>query len=203
MDYYKIVLSNLEKLRISNGLEYSEIDKFANLKDGKYKEVIDGKAILDTKELIAVSKLYFPDPSKVFNPKMRSPSFNDLPDYIQIIAKERKGKAARTQEKRDIIQYCILILNKHVKVGKDFTNSNIKGYFNDELKIVFKGKSIEWSKSVLSPFIEDTGETRKAKTKAEKVYKLIQEIPKDMVTKATTAIGTEWLSELDKKAQKN
>ncbi|MFD2554758.1 hypothetical protein [Sphingobacterium tabacisoli] len=201
MDYYKIVLSNLEKLRIGNGLEYSEIDKFANLKDGKYEEVIDGKAILDTKELIAVSKLYFPNPSKVFNPKMRSPSFNDLPDYIQIIAKERKGKTTRTQEKRDIIQYSILILNKHVKVGKDFTNSIIKGYLNNELKTVFKGKSIEWSKSVLSPFIEDTGETRKAKTKEEKVYKLIKTIPKDMVAKATATIGTAWLDEFEEKSK--
>lgn len=181
---YKIILQNLERLRKNYGLEYSDVDKLGGLKEGKYKKVIPEKEVLNVKELISVAKIFIADPSKVFNPKMRMPAFKDLPSSVQEIASERLGKVGKVIEKKDFIQYCILILDKYFKVGDDFTNSQIKGYLEGDLAIAFKGKSIEWNKSILSPFIEDTGETRKAKTKAEKVYRFIKVIPPDMIKRA-------------------
>lgn len=60
-------------------------------------------------------------------------------------------------------------------------------------KKLYKGKSIEWNKSILSSFAEETGETKKAKTKAEKIYKLIKDLPREMVDKAKETVGVDLL----------
>ncbi|SEM66285.1 hypothetical protein SAMN05216436_106143 [bacterium A37T11] len=77
--------------------------------------------------------------------------------------------------------------------GDTFTNSSVKSYFSEELKQYFKGKSIEWNKSVLEPYILDTEETQKGKTKPEKVYKLEKKIPAGFVKKAIETVGDDWL----------
>jgi hypothetical protein len=195
MDEYKIVLQNLERLRTNYGLEYDEVDKFGNLKADTYKKIIIGKIILNLIELISIAKIYIPEPSKVFNPKMRMPAFKDLSPVIQEIASERLGKMEKVIEKKDLIYYCILIFNRHFKVGTDFTNSQIKGYLNEELKEVFKYKSIEWNKSIISECIFDTKTTQPGKTKPENIYKLIKNIPADMVKKAREKVGDEWLED--------
>ncbi len=84
-------------------------------------------------------------------------------------------------------------MDKHYKIEDNFTNSEIKGYFNEELVLAFKNKSIEWNKSILSSFVEETGDTKKAKTKAEKIYKLIKDIPREMVDKAKETVGVDLL----------
>src|SRR5690606_23315757 len=165
MSEYKIIIDNLERLRINYGLEYEEVDSFANLKIGTYKSVITGKIVLSTKDLISIAKIYTVGTPKLFNPKMRMPIFKKLPEAIKKIASERLGKTAKVIDKKDLIDYCILIFNKHYKINDDFTNSQIKGHFKGELDVAFKGKSIEWGKSIMSPFIEDTGQTRSGKTK--------------------------------------
>lgn len=193
MDEYQIIIQNLERLRTNYGLKYEEVDEFGNLKRETYQNVIEEKTVLNVKELISITKIYMPDVPKIFNPKIRMPSFKDLPSNIQEIASERLGKTEKVIEKRDYIQYCILILNRHFKVGSEFTNSIIKGYLSDDLKKVFKGKSIEWDKSIISGYILDTETTQPGKTKPEKVYKLIKAIPKDMVDKAKETVGGDWL----------
>lgn len=193
MNEYRIIIDNLERLRINYGLEYEEVDSFANLKIGTYKSVITGKIVLSTKDLISIARIYTVGTPKLFNPKMKMPIFKNLPEAIKKIASERLGKTAKVIDKKDLIYYCILIFNKHYKINDDFTNSQIKGHFKGELDVAFKGKSIEWGKSILSPFIEDTGQTRSGKTKPEKVYKLIKKIPAEMVDKAKDTVGTDWL----------
>lgn len=195
MGDYKIIIQNLEKLRTNYGLEYSEVDEFANLKPGTYQNAIEEKAILNVKELISIVKIYMANVPKIFSPKMRMPSFKTLSSKIKKIASERLGKTEKVIEKKDYIQYCVLLLNRHFKVGNDFTNSQIKGYFKGELETAFKGKSIEWSKSILSPFIADTGETKPGKTKPEKVYKLVKRIPAELVKKAEDMVGSDWLED--------
>lgn len=191
---YDLAITNLENIRLSLNIEMQEIDEHAELGTNTYSRIINRKQPLRLDELISIAKkVYNLKAVQILSSTLKTPSIQSLPIEIKKIAKEREGKTARTQEKRDIIQYCILILSKHIKVGNDFTNSKIKGYFDNELKVAFKIKSIEWSKSILSSFIEDTGETRKAKTKAEKVYKLIKKIPEDMVDKAKDTVGTDWL----------
>lgn len=202
MSEYKVIIDNLERLRINYGLEYEEIDSFAKLKSGTYKSVITNKIILSTKDLISIAKIYTVDSSKLFNPKMRMPIFKNLPEEIKKIASERLGKTEKIIDKKDLIDYCILIFNKHYKINEDFTNSQIKGHFKGELEVAFKGKSIEWGKSILSSFIEDTGQTRSVKTKPEKVYKLIKNIPKDMVDKARETVGEDWLKDFEEKSKK-
>jgi len=193
MNEYKIIIDNLERLRINYGLEDEEVDSFANLKSGTYQSVITGKMVLSTKDLISIAQIYTVGTSKLFNPKMRMPIFKNVPEAIKKIASDRLGKTAKVIDKKDLINYCILIFNKHYKINEDFTNSQIKGHFKGELEVAFKGKSIEWGKSILSSFIEDTGQTRSGKTKPEKVYKLIKKIPADMIRKATETVGTDWL----------
>jgi len=199
MDEYQTIIANLERLRTNYGLELDEVDSLGKLKKGTYKNVVEGKAILNLIDLISIVKIYLPDPSKVFNPKMRMPAFKDIPNVIKGIAAERLGKAEKQIEKKDRIYYCVLILDKYFNIGDEFTNSQINGYFKEELEKTFKGKSIEWSKSILSPFIEDTEKTQPGKTKPEKVYRLIQAIPRKMVGKAKEIVDDEWLQEILKK----
>lgn len=195
MGDYKIIIQNLEKLRTNYGLEYSEVDEFGNLKPGTYQNAIEDKAILNVKELISIVKIYMANVPNIFSPKMRMPSFKTLSSKIKKIASERLGKTEKVIEKKDYIQYCVLLLNRHFKVGNDFTNSQIKGYFKGELETAFKGKSIEWSKSILFPFIADTGETKPGKTKPEKVYKLVKRIPSELVKRAKEMVGSDWLED--------
>lgn len=186
---YNLVLSNLEKLRVSLNIEMQEIDKYAELGTNAYSRFINKKQSIKVDELISISnKIYNLEVVQILNPSLAIPEITDLPPIILDLIKERIGKLPRTQQKRDIIQYCILILNQHFNVGDDFTNSQIKRYLINDLELFFKNKSIEWSKSVLSPFIEYTGQTRKAKTRAEKVYKLIKAIPIDMIKTAKESI---------------
>lgn len=188
---YQIIILNLERLRKNYGLEQGEVDKFGGLKNGTYKNVVNGKVILNVKDLISIAKIYISDPSKVFNPKMRMPGFKDLPVSIKEIASERLGKSEKVIEKKDLIYYCIIILDNYFEIGNEFTNAEIKGYFTGEFETAFKGKSIEWGKSVLSSFIEDTGKTQPGKTKPVKVYQLIKKIPSQMVKKAKETVGSE------------
>jgi hypothetical protein len=200
---YDLVISNLESLRLSLNIEMQEIDEYAELGTNTYSRIISRKQPIRLDELISIANnIYNLKGSQILSSNLKTPTSTRLPSAIKTIVIGRKGKAPRTQEKRDIIQYCILILDKYFKVRKDFINSNIKGYFSDELKIAFKNKSIEWNKSILSPFIEDTGETRKAKTKAEKVYRLTKTITKDIVDKAIETVGVEWLKEFEEKTKR-
>lgn len=139
MAEYEYVIQNLEKLRINYGLKPAEVDSRAKLKKGTYQGAIDGNTDLTVKDLIAIAKIYMPDPSKVFKHKMRMPAFKDLPEDIRKIASERLGKTDKVIEKKDLIHYCILIFDKHFKLNDDFTNSEIKSYLNDDLKEAFKG----------------------------------------------------------------
>lgn len=195
MSEYNVVLQNLEKLRINYGLKPAEVDSRAKLKKGTYQGAIDGNTDLTVKDLIAIAKIYMPDPSKVFKHKMRLPAFKDLPEDIRKIAFERLGKTDKVIEKKDLIHYCILIFDKHFKLNSDFTNSEIKSYLNDDLKEAFKGKSIEWDKSSIAECILDTETTRSSKTKPENIYRLIKKIPTDMVKRASEKVGEDWLKE--------
>jgi len=193
-DEYSIVLQNLEKLRLFFNIEMQEIDESVELGKNTYSRIISGKQSIKLNELISIGrKIYNLKAIQILNPNLKIPSIQSLPKIVRDIVKERKGKVPRTQEKRDIIQYCIVILNKHLKVGEHFTNSQVKQHFKGELETVFKSKSIEWNKSILSPFVEDTGTTQKVKTKPEKVYKLAKKIPKEMVRKAKDVVGADWL----------
>jgi len=195
MNEYQTIVQNLERLRTNYGLQYEEVDKFAGLKSGTYKAVIDGIVALTVKDLISIAKIYITDPSKIFKPKMRMPAFKDLSSKIREIASERLGKKEKVIEKRDLIHYCILIFNRYFKVDTDFTNSEIKSYLNNHLKKAFKGKSIEWEKSIISGCILDTETTRPGKTKPENIYRLVKEIPADMVERAFEKVGDDWLED--------
>jgi len=190
---YDLALNNLENLRLALNLEMQEIDEYAELGTNAYSRIIHKKQVLRLDELITIGKkIYNLKAVQLLSQVIKAPNIQSLPIEVARIAKERKGKSPRTQEKRDIIQYCILILDKYFTLGDTFANSQIKGYLKGELETVFKGKSIEWSKSILSPFVEDTKETKKAKTKAEKVYRLKKTIPKEMVEKASELVGNNW-----------
>lgn len=191
---YDLIISNLEKLRLSLNIEMQEIDEHANLGTNTYSRIISRKQPIRLDELISISNnIYNLKVIQILRSNLKAPSSNRLPDAIKTIVIARKGKVPRTQEKRDIIQFCILVLDKHYKLEDNFTNSEIKGYFNEELELAFKNKSIEWNKSILSSFVEETGETKKAKTKAEKIYKLIKDIPREMVDKAKETVGVDLL----------
>lgn len=193
---YDLVLSNLENLRLSLNIEMQEIDDYAELGTNTYSRIISKKQPIRLDELISIGKnIYGLKGAKFFSSNLNVPPLTSLPQAIRTIVKRRKGQAPRVQEKRDIIQYCIAILDKHFKVGDDFTNSQIKGYFKGELETAFKGKSIEWSKSILSPFIADTEGTKPGKTKPEKVYKLVKRIPAELVKKAREMVGIDWLED--------
>lgn len=192
MDEYKVAIDNLEALRMYAGLHMNEIDKFLGFSKGKYARIIAGQS-LELKDIIAISGLYDLLAIDILKPNLKMPSLRRLPERIRSIAQERTGKTPRNQEKRDGIYYCALILNRYFKVGEDFTNSQIKGYLNNELKKAFKGKSIEWEKSIISECILDTETTRPGKTKPENVYRFVKEIPADIVEKAFEKIGDDWL----------
>lgn len=188
---YDLVLSNLESLRLSLNIEMQEIDEYAELGTNTYSRIISKKQPIRLDELISIgNNIYGLNGAQIFSSDINIPPLTSLPQAIKTIVKLRKGKAPRVQEKRDIIQYCIVILDKYFKVGDDFTNSQIKGYFKGELETAFKGKSIEWSKSILSAFIADTGETKPGKTKPEIVYRLVKKIPSEMLKKAKM-VGSE------------
>lgn len=189
MEIYETVIKNIERLRKNYGLKYSEIDKLGNLKKGTYLKVIEHQEILDIKDLIAIAEIYSLKAEKVFNPKMRMPPFLSLPVSIQEIATERLGKTAKRINKRDLVQYCILILNEYYKPGDEFTNSDIKSHLKGELETIFKDKSIEWHKSILSLYVNDTGNRKSGKTKPEKIYKLVKKVPAEMVNKAKETVG--------------
>lgn len=194
---YDLVLNNLESLRLSLNIEMQEIDEHADLGTNTYSRIASKKQPIRLDELISIGKnIYNLKGVEILSSNLKTPPLSRLPQSIQVIVKQRKGKVPRKQEKRDIIQYCTLVLDNYFKVGDEFTNSQIKGYLTGELETAFKGKSIEWSKSILSDFIEGTGKTRKAKTKAEKVYRLAKAIPTEMVEKATEAVETDWLCSL-------
>jgi len=199
-DEYSIVLQNLEKLRLFFNIEMQEIDESVELGKNTYSRIISGKQSIKLNELISIGrKIYNLKAIQILNPNLKIPSIQSLPKIVRDIVKERKGKVPRTQEKRDITHYCIVILNKYLKVGDHFTNSQVKQHFKGELETAFKRKSIEWNKSILSPFVEDTGKTQKVKTKPEKVYRLIKKIPSDMVKKAKDTVGADWLHESGEK----
>lgn len=194
VEEYDICLENLEKLRLSFNIEMQEIDEYAHLGTNAYSRIISRKQPLKLEELISISNnIYNLKAVQILVPNTKAPPMSKLPKVILEIVKLRKGQEPRRQKKREIIQYCILIINKYFNVGEEFTNSQIKSYLGGELEATFKGKSIEWNKSILSPFIYDTGKTRKAKTKAEKVYQLKTAIPLEMAYKAKEAVGDEWL----------
>lgn len=191
---YSIVLQNLEKLRLSFNIEMQEIDEYAELGKNTYSRIIARKQPIKLDELISIGRtIYNLMAIQILNPSLKVPSLESLPRAVRDIAKKRKGQVPRMQEKRDIIQYCIIVLDKHLKVGEHFTNSQVKQHFKGRLETAFKGKSIEWNKSILAPFVEDTGATQKVKTKPEKVYKLAEKIPEEMVNKAKDSVGTDWL----------
>jgi len=191
---YDICLENLEKFRLSLNIEMQEIDGYANLGTNAYSRIISRKQSIKLEELISISNnIYNLKAVQILVPNAKAPLLSKLPKVISEIVKQRKGQEPRRQKKREIIQYCVLIINKHFNVGEVFTNSQIKSYLGGELEATFKGKSIEWNKSILSPFIHDTGKTRKAKTKAEKVYQLKKALPLEMVYKAKEIVGDEWL----------
>lgn len=193
MNVYETVINNLEKLKDNYGLDYNDVDRLSKLKGGTYRDVVNGSKTIDLKELISITKVYLDDISKIFNPKMRMPSFKNLPQAVQGIASERLGKTEKLIEKKDLIYYCVLIFQKHFKTGSNFTNSEVKSHLSNELQKAFKGKSIEWDKSILSKYIIFTQTSQKGKTKPEKIYKLLQEIPDDLVQKAEEKVGTSWL----------
>lgn len=193
MNVYETVINNLEKLKNNYGLDYNDVDRLSKLKDGTYNDVVNGNKTIDLIELISITKIYLDDISKVFNPKMRMPSFKNLPQAVQEIASERLGKTEKLIEKKDLIYYCVLIFQKHFKIGSNFTNSEIKSHLSKELQKAFKGKSIEWDKSILSKYIIFTETTQQGKTKPEKIYKLLEEIPVDLVKKAEQKVGKSWL----------
>ena len=193
MNVYETVINNLEKLKNNYGLDYNDVDRLSKLKDGTYNDVVNGNKTIDLIELISITKIYLDDISKVFNPKMRMPSFKNLPQAVQEIASERLGKTEKLIEKKDLIYYCVLIFQKHFKIGSNFTNSEIKSHLSKELQKSFKGKSIEWDKSILSKYIIFTETTQQGKTKPEKIYKLLEEIPVDLVKKAEQKVGKSWL----------
>lgn len=195
MGIYETVINNLEKLRDNYGLDYNDVDRLSKLKSGTYHDLLQGNKTIDLKELISITKVYLIDISKVFNPKMRMPSFNNLPQAVQEIASERLGKTGKIIEKKDLIYYCVLIFHKHYKIGSNFTNSDVKNHLTDDLQVAFKGKSIEWDKSILSNYITFTQTTQQGKTKPEKIYKLIKEIPMDILEKAKIKVGTSWLGD--------
>jgi len=193
-DEYEILLQNLEQLRSTFNIEMQEIDIAAELGKNTYSRLISKKQSKRIDELISISnKVYNLPSSLLLSPNLQIPSIDHLPNAIKSISVLRLGKSIRRQKKRDIIQYCILILNTYFIVGDNFTNSQIKSYLKGDLEAAFKSKSIEWHKSIISPFIEDTGHTQKAKTKSEKIYRLIHEIPTEMVSKATNVIGADWM----------
>lgn len=195
-DEYDLVIKNLENLRLSFNIEMQEIDEYAELGTNTYSRIISRKQPIRLDELISIGKnIYGLKGTQIFSSTLKTPPLANLPQAIRTIVKLRKGKAPRVQEKRDIIQYCVVILDKHFKVGDDFTNSQVKAHFKEELEIAFKRKSIEWSKSILSPFIEDTGETKPGKTKPEKVHKLVKRIPSGMVKTAKDVVGSDWLGD--------
>jgi len=193
MNVYETVINNLEKLKDNYGLDYNDVDRLSKLKGGTYRDVVNGSKTIDLKELISITKVYLDDISKVFNPKMRMPSFKNLPQAVQGIASERLGKTEKLIEKKDLIYYCVLIFQKHFNTGSNFTNSEVKSHLSNELQKAFKGKSIEWDKSILSKYIIFTQKSQKGKTKPEKIYKLLEEIPDDLVQKAEEKVGTSWL----------
>lgn len=193
-DEYNIVLENLERFRTSLNIEMQEIDEYSKLGTNAYSRIIAKKQSIKLDELISIGKnIYNLKAVQILRPNIKTPPLTKLPEIIRKIVTPRKGNTPRTQEKREIILYCILILSKQFKVNDEFTNSQIKGYLKGELEIAFKGKSIEWNKSILAPFIDDTKKTKKVKTKPEKVYKLIKKIPSSMVEKAIETVGIDWL----------
>lgn len=190
IDEYKICIKNLEKVRNYFGIQMKEIDKHAGLSTNAYSRIVNNKQILKLNELISISnKIYGLKALELLKPNMLFPKLDTLPIEIAKISKARKNQNPRSQTKREIIQYCIIILARYFKPGDEFTNSQIKDYLNDDLQLYFKGKSIEWKKSIISPYIENTKKKQKAKTKSEIVYKLKAALPDEIVNNANKAIN--------------
>ncbi|TJZ50061.1 hypothetical protein FAZ15_21840 [Sphingobacterium olei] len=201
LNEYDLVISNLEDMRLFLNIEMQEIDEYAELGTNTYSRIVSKKQPIRLDELISIGKhIYNIKTVQILSPNLKMPQSTKLPQEIKNIVTRRKGKTPRTQVKRDIIQFCILILNRHFKIDDNFTNSLIKSYFNAELDLAFKGKSIQWNRSILSPFVEDTNTTQSGKTKSEKVYKLIKKLPSDMVKKAKETVGEDWLNEMEEKS---
>lgn len=186
---YDICLQNLEKARIYFGIQMQEIDRFAELGINAYSRIISRKQKIKLNELITIcNKIYGGKAIEFLNPYMSVPNLSSLPIQIAEIVEVRKNKKPREQKKREIIQYCIIILAKHFNPGDEFTNTQIKEYLNKNLQLHFNRKSIEWKKSIISSYIIETKKRKKAKTKSEIVYKLKKAIPTEIVNNAKKAI---------------
>lgn len=191
---YQLTLNNLEKLRLYFNLEMQEIDEIAGLGRNSYSRIISKKQSIKLDELISIgNNVYNLTVVKLLNKNLKEPTLKSLPPLVKELAISRQGKTVRQQQRRDLILFCILILNKHFQVGSTFTNSQIKSYLTDELQHIFKDKSIEWSKSILSTIIIDTNKKRKGKTKPEKLYQINSPLPQEIIDKAINTIGTDWL----------
>lgn len=186
---YDICLQNLEKARIYFRIQMQEIDRYAELGINAYSRIISCKQKIKLNELITIcNKIYGENAIEFLNPHMSLRNLTSLPAQIVEIVEVRKNIKPREQNKREIIQYCIIILDKHFKPGDEFTNTQIKEYLNKHLQSHFKGKSIEWKKSILSSYIIDTKKRKKAKTKSEIIYKLKKALPVEIVNNAKEAI---------------
>ncbi|MCY4778083.1 hypothetical protein ORI89_00360 [Sphingobacterium sp. UT-1RO-CII-1] len=171
-----------------------EIDEIAGLGKNTYSRIISGKQSIKLDELISIGhNVYNLTALKLLNTNLTPPRLTDLPLIVKKANQSRKGKTVRKQQRRDLILFCILILNKYFKVGSKFTNSEIKSYLTEELQNTFKDKSIEWNKSIVSSFIVDSNEKRKGKTKPEKLYILNSPLPQDIIERAITIVGIDWL----------
>lgn len=186
---YKLVIENLERLRYFIKLDMQEMDEYANLGQNTYSRIIAGKQQPRLDELITIGKLiYNLKAIDLFKPNLQAPALNHLPEPIRRLTKARAGKLLRVQKKRDIIYYCIALLTSEFNVGDEFTNSEITRLIKANFKDIHNSKSIEWNKSILAPFIEDTGKTRPGRTRPHKVFRLNKKIPQELVKKAAEAI---------------
>lgn len=78
--------SILKKLKNNYGFEYNDVDRLSKLKGVKYHDVVNSNETKDLKQFISITNVYLDYISKVFNSKMRIPSFKNLPQAVQEIA---------------------------------------------------------------------------------------------------------------------
>lgn len=186
---------NIEKLINFFGLSKSLIDDRLGWKNNKYSRIHNRLQEPTLTDLVEIAELYGVKVRDLLDKNMKIPPLNSLSNKIKQDAQQRIGKPVKEYERSNLSSHLILILSNHYEVNSTYTTSDIRSYLPLELQ----NKSIEWAKSILSPFIEDTGKTRPGKTKPEKVYRLIQAIPRKMVGKAKEIVDDEWLQEILKK----
>jgi len=182
-----LFIENLRNIISHLKLNKAKLNKKLGWPANKLTKILSNSQAPLIKDAREVRKLFGLPANELSSKQLSEKEIDDLAERLNDVKRVRISSSTRASKMP--ISYIVVVLFKRYNLNSTFTKKNILSAMPSELA----DYSIEWEKTRLKKHIEKVHDTTNKDSSQEHKFKLIQDLPSEMIEKAIEDVGTDWL----------